>query len=84
MTDEKGLNERLDRETAYAATMANTVAQLEIDRKADEARIADLEAKLAVAREALQEIAHPPYGLGFNKLRGKARAALNTIGEDHG
>lgn len=30
---------------------------------------------------ALERIAHPEYGLGFNKLRGIARAAINPTGE---
>lgn len=52
-------------------------------------RIADLEAKLAVAREALKEFVSE-YD-GFEDGDGnpcptlqKARTALNTIGEDHG
>lgn len=28
-------------------------------------------------RDALEQIANPPYGLGFNKLRGIARKALS-------
>ena len=30
-------------------------------------------------RAALEQIANPPYGLGFNKLRGIARKALSQL-----
>ena len=30
-------------------------------------------------RDALEQIANPPYGLGFNKLRGIARKALSQL-----
>ncbi|MGQ3040592.1 MAG: hypothetical protein ACT6TH_15170 [Brevundimonas sp.] len=38
--------------------------------------IQDLEAEVGRLRGALQQIAQPPYGLGFNRLRGLARKAL--------
>ena len=37
-----------------------------------------LRAEVERLRAALERIAHPQYGLGFNKLRGIARAALAT------
>ena len=36
----------------------------------------ELRGEVKRLREALKHIAHPQYGLGFNKLRGLARAAL--------
>lgn len=41
--------------------------------------VAALEAKHDIAQRALEEIAHPPYGIGFNRLRGLARAALTRL-----
>lgn len=38
--------------------------------------LAALEAQAEGDREALERIAHPEYGLGFNRLRGIARARL--------
>lgn len=35
-------------------------------------------------RGALERIANPPYGLGFNKLRGLARKALNPYRDGTG
>lgn len=35
-----------------------------------------LKAEVERYKAALEEIAHPPYGLGFNKLRGIARKVL--------
>jgi hypothetical protein len=33
-------------------------------------------------RRALERIANPEYGIGFNRLRGIARAALNQKGDE--
>ena len=39
---------------------------------------AELLAAVERMRGALERIAQPEYGIGFNRLRGIARAALNT------
>jgi hypothetical protein len=46
----------------------------EAERDASKARIAELEVRLSDAETAIERIAHPTYGLGFQKLRGIARA----------
>lgn len=81
-TDVKGLKERL--ETARIARGAH-------NRQYDSALayIADLEAKLAVAREAITD-AIDAYGKWTGKTCKQERAdaallsALNTIGDEHG
>lgn len=47
-------------------------------------RAKDAERALSIARPALEAIAHPSYGLGFNKLRGLARAALAKLEREGG
>ncbi len=48
------------------------------DLRALLARIATLEKDREKDGEALKRIAHPEYGLGFNRLRGIARARLEA------
>lgn len=43
--------------------------------------IQDLEEEVGRLRSALQQIAQPPYGLGFNRLRGLARKALASTAD---
>jgi len=43
------------------------------------AALRDISHDREVMREALGKIAHPEYGIGFNRLRGIARAALASL-----
>jgi len=46
------------------------------------ARADKAEAERDAARDVLERIAHPEYGIGFNRLRGIARTYLATLQGD--
>jgi hypothetical protein len=71
---------RADDMDDVAADGGVTVAMIYQQEAAMQARrLEALSHDREVMREALGKIAHPEYGIGFNRLRGIARAALASL-----
>ena len=71
----KGLARDLERFDPWSGTRSKSDAA---DLRAILSERAELLAAVERMRVALKRIAQPEYGIGFNRLRGIARAALTT------